>query len=160
MITLVEIASGLLLPWPLKFLIDHVLGTEPMPNWLAWVGNVFGSHKLSLLVLGCVAYLLFHLLSEFISVAHTQMQVGIGQKLIFDLRRELFAHLQNLSLRFHLSQGTGETIYHLENDAYCVESLTLSGVLPLLSSALTLVAMFFILVTIDWQVALMSLVTG
>lgn len=157
-VTIIEIASGLLLPWPLKFLVDHVLGSDPLPNWLAGVGNVIGTQKFALLILGCVAYLVFHLLSEFISVAHTQMQVGIGQKLIFDLRRELFAHLQNLSLRFHLSQGTGETIYHLENDAYCVESLTLSGILPLASSALTLGAMFFILVTIDWQVALMSLV--
>lgn len=157
-VTVIEIASGLLLPWPLKFLVDHVLGAEPIPSWLAWGVTFIGTNKLSLLVLGCVAYLLSHLLSEFISVAHTQMQVGIGQKLIFDLRRELFGHLQNLSLRFHLSQGTGETIYHLENDAYCVESLTLSGILPLLSSALTLGAMFFILVTIDWQVALMSLV--
>src|SRR5581483_7770044 len=49
----------------------------------------------------------------------------------FDLRQEMFAHLQNLSLRFHLSRGTGETIYHLENDAYCVESLTLGGLLSL-----------------------------
>lgn len=157
-VTLIEIASGLLLPWPLKFLVDQVLGSDPLPNWLASVGNVIGTQKLSLLLFGCVAYLVFHLLSEFISVAHTQMQVGIGQKLIFDLRRELFAHLQSLSLRFHLSQGTGETIYHLENDAYCVESLTLSGLLPLASSALTLGAMFFILLSIDWQVALMSLV--
>ncbi|HEX4948113.1 MAG TPA: ABC transporter ATP-binding protein [Blastocatellia bacterium] len=154
MVTLIEIAAGLLLPWPLKFIVDHVLGTEAAPGWL----QALGAQKLSLLILGCVAYLLFHLLSEFISVAHTQMQVGIGQKLIFDLRQQLFAHLQNLSLRFHLSQGTGETIYHLENDADCVESLTLNGVLPLASSALTLAAMFCILITIDWQVALLSLV--
>jgi len=157
-VTGVEIVSGLLLPWPLKFIVDHVLGAEPMPEWLAGLVGFVGSQKFALLVAGCAAYLIFHLLSEFISVAHTQMQVGIGQRLVFDLRQEMFAHLQNLSLRFHLSRGTGETIYHLENDAYCVESLTLGGLLPLISSAVTLAAMFFVLVRIDWQVAVMSLV--
>ena len=97
-------------------------------------------------------------LSEFISVAHTQMQVGIGQRLIFDLRGEMLAHLQRLSLRYHLTTGTGDTIYHLENDASCVESLTLNGLLPLLSSALTLAGMFCILLTVNWQIAVLSLV--
>ena len=158
LVTAIEILSGLLLPWPLKFIVDHALGSEPMPQWVTGFINLAGNTKFSLLFWGCAAYLFLHLLSEFISVAHTQMQVGIGQRLIFDLRQQMFAHLQNLSLRYHLSKGTGDTIYHLENDAYCVESLTLGGALPLLSAAVTLGAMFVVLLRIDWQVASMSLV--
>jgi len=154
----VEIASGLLLPWPMKIIVDHVLGSQPMPGWMAAVFGAVGSHKLMMLLVGCLAYFIFNLVSEFISVAHTQMQVGIGQRLVLDLRQQMFAHLQNLSLRFHLSRGTGDTIYHLENDSGCVESLTLGGILPLVSSAVTLGSMFFILLTIDWQVAVMSLI--
>src|SRR5262249_17201265 len=157
-VTVIEIATGLLLPWPLKFIIDYVLPAGRLPQWMSGIVAVIGESQLVLLIGGCAAFLIFHLLSELVSVVHTQMQVGIGQRLIFDLRQEMFAHLQNLSLRYHLSQGTGETIYHLENDAYCVESLTLGGALPLLSSALTLGAMFVVLLRIDWQVALMSLV--
>lgn len=153
-VTGAEIVVGLLTPWPLTFIIDYVVGANPRPGWMAPLGE----SRLGLLVAGCAAYLFFHLLSEFISVAHTQMQVGIGQRLVFDLRQEMFAHLQNLSLRYHLSQGTGETIYHLENDAYCVDSLTLGGALPIFSSAMTLAAMFVVLLWIDWQVALMSLI--
>src|SRR5262245_22992968 len=157
-ISVVEIVSGLLLPWPMKFIVDHALGNEPASGLMANVISFLGANRVAMLALGCAAYLIFHYASEFISVAHTQMQQSIGQRLIFDLRRQLFGHLQSLSLRYHLKRGPGETIYHIENDSYCVESLTLSGILPLISSAVTLGAMFIVLLQINWQVALLSLV--
>lgn len=157
LITVVEIVSGLLLPWPMKFIVDHALGSQPATGWLAQLIAVLGGGRVVMLVFGCVCYLVFHYASEFISVGHTQLQQSVGQRLIFDLRRQLFGHLQNLSLRYHLKRGPGETIYHIENDSYCVESLTLNGVLPLLSSFATLMSMFVVLLTINWQVALLSL---
>ncbi len=156
-ISVVEIISGLLLPWPMKFIVDHALGVSPASGLMAGIVDFLGANRVAMLSLGCAAYLILHYSSEFISVAHTQMQQSIGQRLIFDLRRQLFAHLQNLSLRYHLKRGPGETIYHIENDSYCVESLTLSGALPLLSSAATLGSMFVVLLMINWQVALLSL---
>lgn len=157
-VAVVEIVSGLLLPWPLKFIVDNALGSQPVPSWMNGLIGIFGSGTVAMLILGCVAYLVLHYASEFISVAHTQMQQSIGQRLIFDLRQQLFAHLQSLSLRFHLKRGPGETIYHIENDSYCVESLTLSGAFPLMSAAVTLGSMFIVLLRINYQVALMSLV--
>jgi ABC-type multidrug transport system fused ATPase/permease subunit len=153
----VEIISGLLLPWPMKFIVDHALGDYPAPGWLDAVIGFFGGGKIVMLALGCAAYIFLHYASEFISVAHTQMQQSTGQRLVFDLRRQLFAHIQSMSLRYHSKRGAGETIYHVENDSYCVESLTLGGALPLASAALTLASMFFVLLAINWQVALLSL---
>jgi len=157
-VSVVEIITGLLLPWPMKFIVDHALGSELASGVMVAVTGLFGDNRVAMLALGCAAYLVFHYASEFISVAHTQMQQSIGQRLIFDLRRQLFGHLQSLSLRYHLKRGPGETIYHIENDSYCVESLTLGGVLPLASSAVTLGAMFVVLLQINWQVALLSLI--
>src|SRR5262249_61118047 len=86
MITGIEIVSGLLLPWPLKFIIDYVLPTAAVwPDWMSPIVGAIGNDRMVLLVGGCAAYLVFHLLSEIVSVVHTQMQVGIGQRLIFDL---------------------------------------------------------------------------
>src|SRR5262245_26610758 len=157
-VSVVEIISGLLLPWPMKFIVDHALGSEPASGVMDALTGLLSNNRVAMLALGCAAYLVFHYASEFISVAHTQMQQSIGQRLIFDLRRQLFGHLQSLSLRYHLKRGPGETIYHIENDSYCVESLTLSGILPLISSAVTLGAMFIVLLGMNWQVALLSLV--
>jgi ATP-binding cassette, subfamily B, bacterial len=149
----IEVAIGLLRPWPLKFLVDHVFGgaTAALPAPLA------GASAHQLLLAACGFYLLIHAFSEFISAGHTQLQMGIGQRLLTDVRQQLFSHLQSLSLRFHLRRGTGDTMYHVENDAYCVEKLTLAGLLPLLSAATTLLAMFFVLWRMNWQLAVMSL---
>jgi ABC-type multidrug transport system fused ATPase/permease subunit len=109
------------------------------------------------LILGCAAYLFMNVASEFMSAGHTQLQVTLGQRLVVDLRQQMFSHLQSLSLRFHLRRGTGDTIYHIENDSYCVESLSLSGVLPMAIAGATLGSMFFVLWSMNWQLALMSL---
>src|SRR6476660_5579212 len=87
LVTVAEILSGLLLPWPMKFIVDNALGSQPTTGWLAGVTSPVSANPVALLMLGCVAYLVLHYASEFISVAHTQMQQGIGQRLIFDLRR-------------------------------------------------------------------------
>lgn len=152
LLSAVEVGVGLLRPWPLKFLVDHVLsGGAKQPI----AGLSLGAQ--GLLALTCGVYLLIHFTSEVVSAGHTQVQVGLGQRLLTDLRQQLFSHLQSLSLRFHLRRGTGDTIYHVENDAYCVEKLTLAGLLPLLSSAATLLAMFAVLFQMNWRLAVTSL---
>lgn len=158
-VSLIEILIGLLLPWSMKILVDNVLGNQAIPAWLAPAVNFFSiDGKFSLLVAVCLAGLLIGLVSELISLAHTQLQVGTGQKMVLDLQRDLFQHLQKLSLRYHQQTGTGDALYRLDADAYCVNNIIMSGVFPLLSSLLTLVLMFIILFNIEWSLALLSLV--
>ncbi|MEY4576014.1 MAG: hypothetical protein RL701_717, partial [Pseudomonadota bacterium] len=145
-----EVLLGLLKPWPLKYLVDNVLaGNSTLP----YLGKLPAQDAL---LLGCGAYLVFHVLNEVNAAVHTQLQVGIGQRIVADLRRQMFAHLQSLSLRFHLKHGTGDTIYHIENDAYCVEGLTMSGVVPFVTATSTLIAMFCVLWRMNWQLAAMA----
>ena len=146
-----EVLFGVLKPWPLKYLVDDVLAGQASSGYAARHGP--GVALLSM----CVAYFLIHLVSEANAAGHTQLQVGTGQRLVADLRQHMFAHLQSLSLRFHLRRGTGDTIYHIENDAYCVENLTMSGVVPLITAGGTLLAMFGVLWSMSWQLALMAL---
>lgn len=144
-----EVVLGVLKPWPLKLLVDNVLGERPLA-----LLRSFDRHQL--LIIGCAGYFLLHLFNELNAALHTRLQVGIGQRVVADLREQLFSHMQSLSLRFHFRQATGDTIYHIENDAYCVEGLTMSGFVPLVTSGATLLAMFFVLLTMNWQLALLA----
>src|SRR5262245_46895198 len=84
-VSVAEIVSGLLLPWPMKFIVDHALGSQSASGTasglMADIVSFLGANRVAMLALGCVAYLIFHYASEFISVAHTQMQQNIGQRL-------------------------------------------------------------------------------
>jgi ATP-binding cassette, subfamily B, bacterial len=153
-----EIALVMLAPWPLKLLIDNVLGNEPMPSGVTDVARVLtGDSKTELLLVVVIGGLLLQLASQVVSTINTQLQVDTGQRMVYTLRGRLLAHLQALALRHHIATRTADSVYRLEADAYCVHDLVMSGALPLLTSVATLTAMFVILVTIDSSLALLSL---
>src|SRR5439155_13917070 len=84
----VEILVGLLVPWPMKVLVDNVLGGATLPARFSSLINAFspGGGKVALLVAVCLTGLLIGLLSELVSLGHTQLQVNIGQRMVLDLQ--------------------------------------------------------------------------
>jgi ATP-binding cassette subfamily B protein len=153
-----EIALGLLTPWPLKLLVDNVLGTQPMPPTIGAIAHaVTGGSQAELLFVVVIGGLLLQLASQVMSTINTQVQVDTGQRMVYTLRAQLLAHLQALALRHHIATRTADSVYRLEADAYCVHDLVMSGALPLLTSVATLTAMFVILVKMDQSLALLSL---
>jgi ATP-binding cassette subfamily B protein len=158
LIAATEIALGVLAPWPLKLVIDNVLGTQPMPPTIAAIGHVLtGDSKAELLFVVVLGGLLLQLGSQVVSTINTQVQVDTGQRMVYTLRARLLAHLQALALRHHISTRTADSVYRLEADAYCVHDLVMSGVFPLVTSVATLTVMFVILLRLDSSLALLSL---
>ncbi len=153
-----EIGLGVLAPWPLKVVVDNVLGGGPLPEPLAAIlPSVVGSSAVALLLVIVVSGLLLQIASEVVAMFHTQIQVDTGQRLVYDLRSTLLSHLQALPLRHHLLAKTADSVYRLESDAYCVSDLVLGGVFPLATAAIKLTVMFVILVRLDATLALLSL---
>ena len=153
-----EIALAALAPWPLKLLVDNVLAGDPWPALLAdTVETITGDSVLTLLVLVAAAGLIVQLLLEIVRAAGTQVQVSTGQRIVYDLRARLLAHLQALPLRHHLERRTADGVYRLDADAYCVNDLAIGGAFPLATAALNLSVMFAILVRLDPMLGLLSL---
>ena len=157
-LAMLEIGLSALAPWPLKVVVDNVLGGRPLPPSLtAVVSSVTGSSTIALLLIVVFAGLLLQIASEVIVMMHTQIQVATGQRLVYDLRSKLLAHLQMLPLRYHVHAKTGDAVYRLESDAYCVSDIVLGGIFPLATAVLKLAVMFVILVQLDTTLALLSL---
>src|SRR3954463_9586366 len=153
-----EIALGLLTPWPLKLLVDNVLGPQPMPPTIGAIAHaVTGNSRAELLFVVVIGGLLLQLLAQLVSLINTQLQVDTGQRMVYSLRAQLLSHLQALRLRHHIVTRTADSVYRLEADAYCVHDLVMSGVFPLVTSVTTLAAMFAILYSRDRSLALLSL---
>lgn len=153
-----EVALGALTPWPLKIVVDNILGSEPMPAVLAGLQDrLLGSAPATLLIAIVLGGLALQLVLEVVMMLHTQLQVNTGQHIVYDLRRRLLDHLLGLGLRHHLTTRTADSVYRLEADAYCVNDLAMGGVFPLAMSTLKLCVMFVILVQLDLSLALLSL---
>jgi len=65
--------------------------------------------------------------------------------------------VQRLSLIYHDSKGTSDSVYRIQYDAFTIQLTTLSGVLPVLTSSITLIGMIFVIAKMDWQLALVAM---
>jgi ATP-binding cassette subfamily B protein/subfamily B ATP-binding cassette protein MsbA len=160
-LSILEIGLAALAPWPLKVIVDYVLGGLPLPASLAAItpAAVAGS-AVAFLVVVVLAGLLIQVVNEVVRMVHTQMQVKVAQRVVYTLRAKLLAHLQALPLRHHVLTPTADSVYRLDADAHCVDDLIIGGVFPLTLATLNLGVMFGILVYVDLTLALLSLVVA
>ena len=160
-LSILEIGLAALAPWPLKVIVDYVLGGLPLPASLASItpAAVVGS-AVAFLVVVVLAGLLVQVANEVVRMVHTQMQVQVAQRVVYTLRAKLLAHLQALPLRHHVLTPTADSVYRLDADAHCVNDLIIGGVFPLTLATLNLGVMFGVLLYVDLTLALLSLVVA
>jgi len=142
----------LIKPWPFKVIIDNVLSKNPLP----WKVVALMSPQ-TLLLCACVGIVLTYLLSACCTLLNSYTTVKVGQKVVNDLRGDLYSHLQRLSLAFHGRWPTGDLLYRITADTYAIQTLSTSGFLPILSALMLLVGMFIILVRLDAVLTLLAL---
>ena len=158
MLMLLQVALGALEPWPLKIVIDYVLGQHDLPQSLRPLAfRLTGGGPIGLLILFVVAGVVLQLIHQIAAAVAVRMQTDTGQRMVYDLRYRLLAHLQSLGLHHHITTSTGDAVYRVDVDSYAIENIAISGVFPLGTSVITLVVMFSVLAKLDLPVALLSL---
>ncbi|MFZ0833775.1 MAG: ABC transporter ATP-binding protein [Mycobacterium sp.] len=81
----------------------------------------------------------------------------IGQKVLLELRRQVFRHFQRLDIAFHDRYTSGRVVSRSTNDVEAIQDMLETGFDSLLTAALTLVGTAILLVTLDWRLGLMCL---
>ena len=159
LLCLAEIGLAALAPWPLKVIVDNVLGGQQLPGPIVEITrSTVGNSLAALLILVVVIGLLIQISNELVRIIHTQLQVDMAQRIVYKLRSQLLHHLQALPLRHHILTKTADSVYRLDADAHCVDDLIIGGVFPLTLATVNLGVMFSVLVYLDVTLALLSLV--
>jgi ATP-binding cassette subfamily B protein/subfamily B ATP-binding cassette protein MsbA len=154
-----HIGLHVLRPWPLKFLLDDVLVKRRVPESLRPILDALpGPSGLDgLLLWVCIATVLLYFAGTLVEMVSTLVTVTFGQRMVYDLGADLFRHLERLGLLFHSRQPVGDTVSRVTGDAYCVQILVCSVLLPLLEAVVSLVTMFAIMWCIEPTMTLLSL---
>jgi len=149
-----EIVTGLLAPWPIKYVFDAVLLRRH-----GGVGQFkLTSHVWVVLVLICVAAIAIALFDALFSYLDSRTSEQVAQQAVYDLRQHLFAHLQRLSLAYHQNVQTrlGDLLSRLSGDIQAMQDLAAGGMSNLITNGLQLLLMLVVMAVLDWPLALVA----
>ena len=139
-------------PWPLKVVVDDVLGGGRL-GWPA----LDDLSRPAMLAVACAALVGVYALLGTLTVTSNYATISIGQRMVNDFRADLYAHLQRLSLAFHSRREVGDLLFRLTADTLAIQTLTMNGFFPILTSFVLLGGMIVVMLRLDVTMTLVAL---
>lgn len=140
-------ATGLLRPWPLKYLFDNVLAGDATP----------ASARVALLLVAAAIAAIAAADGAFKALRRYILGAA-GQKVGFGIQTAVYDRLQHLSLTFHDKYATGELITRITKDVENVQTLATETLVEAGSHALKLVGIVIVTYWLDWRLGLAMLI--
>jgi len=135
-------------PWLIKIIIDQLVVGQPAMSqeveviWIYWaVGGLF------------VAYFG----RNFANYRRIVVNNKVEQKVVFDIRSQVYRALQKLSPKYFENRSTGELMSRVNDDVNYVERIFIDGVEQVVTAILTLIGITLILFYLHWKLALLAL---
>jgi ATP-binding cassette subfamily B protein len=121
------------------------------------IDRFIGASDLLGLIRIAVTMLCLYLFGGLSSIAHGVIMVGVGQRLIADLRGELFIHLQALSMAYHDRHRIGDLMSRVTNDSEAINQVLSNGLITFITNILTLSGIMVSMFVLNWQLAIGAL---
>jgi ATP-binding cassette, subfamily B, bacterial len=158
LLSLLSTPVAVLTPLPLKIAVDSVIGSHPIPGFLdSMLPDAAARTGVTVLVLAAGLVVALALLAQIRGLASWLLDTYTGERLVLAFRAQLFRHLQRLSLTYHDSKGTTDSLYRIQYDAPAIQFIAINGVIPFITAGFSLTAMIWVITLIDWQLALIAL---
>ena len=151
-----EISLRVLEPWPLKFVFDRVILTAPAGG-RSGIPLVDALDPTTLLILAALGIVVIVGLRAVASYGNTVGFALVGNRVLTNVRSELYRHLQCLSLSFHTKAKSGDLIVRVIGDVGLLREVTVTAVLPFLANVMVLFGMVGVMLWLHWQLALVAL---
>ena len=143
-VTFASAGLALAYPWPLKVLVDDVLGNH-QGNLLLWVVLA----ELGIFAAGSV-----------LDVVLTTLWVKVGQAMVYDLAGDLFDRTQRRSLLFHSRSSVGDLLARVTGDSWCVHTVVDALLFTPLHAAIVTVMMVVLLARMDPWLTLVAVIAA
>ncbi|MGZ6780657.1 MAG: ABC transporter ATP-binding protein, partial [Mycobacterium sp.] len=154
----VQMAMSLAAPWPLKVVLDNVVGNHPAPHWIGWLLTVLGGHsKPEIAAAAGITTVLIAVVTGAAMYVQSYFTESLGQCIGNDLRLRLYHHLQELSLAYYDTTRTGTILSTLTGDVQTIQSFASMSTLNIVTDLLTLVGMIVVMFWLHWDFALIAL---
>ncbi len=128
-------------PWLIKVIIDELVA-DSGTDWVYWASG---------------GLLFVYFARNYSNHLRIMVNNKVEQKVVFDMRSEVYRALQRLSMRYFENRSTGELMSRVNDDVNYVERIFIDGVEQVVTAVLTLIGITAILFYLHWKLALVSL---
>ena len=148
-IGIVKFAIPLFLPWLVQIILDDILleeglsAEEKTRQLFTWIG---------------IAIFLFFVIRPPIEYYRQYFAQNLSNNILFDIRKELYGHLQKLSLKYYANTRAGEVISRVINDVEQTKSFVMTGLMNLWLDLATIVIVIAIMFSMDVKLTIVSLI--
>jgi len=155
---LIEAVMSVATPWPLKIIIDDVVGHGSLPLRLQWLNYLFPlNSKVAMAAAVAIGFVLINALGSFAGYVNSYYNENVAQHVANDLRRKIYHHLQHLSLAYYDTHQTGKLLSTITADVATIQDFASSTLLTILVDAMTIFGMLVLMFYLDAGFTLVAL---
>lgn len=133
-------ALGVLPPLAVRGILDHAIPGRDLRLLYLLVGAIIG----------------LNILVGLIGVLQNYVNALVGEGIVFDLRNDLFRHLQKMSLSFYTTTRAGEIVSRINNDVAAVQGTATATLVAIVGNLLTVIATVSVIFAMNWRLALLA----
>jgi ABC-type multidrug transport system fused ATPase/permease subunit len=154
----VQTAMSVAGPWPLKVVLDNVIGSHKLPHWLDdLLHPLLGSGtKMQIAFAAAAAAVIIASLGALAQYIANYYTTSVGQWVANDLRMRTYHHLQQLSLTYYDKHQTGALLSTITADVQTIQAFASSATLDIAVDMLTIVGMLAIMFWLNWDFTLIA----
>ncbi|MCP9274793.1 ABC transporter ATP-binding protein/permease [Mycolicibacterium sp. CAU 1645] len=158
-VLLVQIAMGLAAPWPLKIVLDSVVGDHPLPGWLHGMLQPIlgGEGKMHVAGLAAIIVIVIAVVAAIATYVANYLTETVGQRVGNDLRTRAYHHLQQLSLNYFDTHRVGPILSTLTDDVDTIQDFASASTLGIVTDLLTIVGMLSLMLWLQFDFTLVAL---
>ena len=159
-LTVLASAFVALQPWPMKLVVDNVLGGKPLPPFAQRAFETFslGTGRTGLLVIAVAGGLMLFLLSSALDAVLAWSWTVAGRRMVYDLAEDLFARLQRRSVLFHNRTSIGDTMVLITKDSWSVYQVFDTLFFAPAHALLSMIGMIILMAQLDATLTILALV--
>jgi subfamily B ATP-binding cassette protein MsbA len=156
---LVETAMSLAAPWPLKIILDNVVGNKKMAPWMHDLLRPLleSGSRLHIALVAAGLYVAIASVGALASYIDNYYTESAGQWVAHDLRMRMYNHLQRLSLGYYNTHQTGTILSTITSDISTIQGFASGSTLDILIDMLTIVSMLGLMFWLNWDFTLIAL---
>ena len=141
---LVETLASLAMPWPLKVVLDNVVGGSRLPHWMSGFLRIVlgGEGKTQIALLAGIGFVAIAAIGAIASYIDSYTSETVAQGVAHDLRMRTYHHLQRLSLAYYDKHRVGASLSTLTSDIDTIQDFASSGTLGIVVDILAVFGMF------------------